>query len=383
MTERKLARVVKIDEIKQHGNADTLDLAVVGGWQVVIKQGIHKAGDLAVFFEVDAMLPVDDPAFSFMEDASKNYTREGKRYARIRSMKIRKELSQGMLMPLSEFKIKKAAEGADMTEFLGVIKYESAETSSSANGGNANVQKIRSFPSFIPKTDQERVQNMPASFAKAVADGDEFEVTYKLDGSSFTAYVNKGAVGVCSRNIELRLEPEKWDFIRQCKEWFKEFLNFNKRFFKHFRIRFPEWKTGIVPEANAFTSMFNELGLKEKLLSIGGNIALQGELVGPSIQSNFEGVKKNELYIYQVYDIGVKSLVTPEVARELVRELGLNYVPIFMERMKLPATMQELIALADGPSGLNGKYREGLVFKSLKGGRTFKVISNNYSLKEA
>lgn len=381
MTERKLARVVKIDSIIDHSNADTLDIAIVGGWQVVIKKGIHQVGNLAVFFEVDALLPVDDSAFAFMEDPKKNYTRNGKVYARIRTMKIRKELSQGMLMPLSEFKIKKAEEGADMTEFLGVIKYESAEISSSANGG-ANVQKIRSFPSFIPKTDQDRVQNMPASFAKAVEAGEEFEVSYKLDGSSFTAYVNNGQVGVCSRNIELRLEPEEWGFVRQCKEWWNEFKQYNKRFFKNFQLRFPEWKTGVVPETNAFTAMFNEHNLKEKLLAFDLNLAIQGELVGPSIQSNFEGMTKNRLFIYQVYDITNKMMLVPEEARRVVAILGLDYVPVFMERMKLPATMQEVIALADGPSGLNGKYREGLVFKSLGRDYSFKVISNAYLLKE-
>lgn len=374
MTERKLLRVVVIDEIVEHPNADALELGIVGGWQVCVKKGEFKAGDKAIYAEVDAMLPLDNPLFSFLEGRNQ-YAVDGVDYSRVKTIKLRKELSQGILFAINgptHFE-----EGTDLTELYKVIKYEAVpERVPGTQLGS--MKKNRSFPAFVRKTDQERVQNITRSYNAAVATGEEFEVSVKLDGSSFTAYIKGNQVGVCSRNIELQLEPEKWSIGRQIKEYFAQV--------KRHGFKYAKWVKGVEPEANSFTALFNELGLKQKLIEareyLSGDLAIQGEMIGPSIQGNFEGVDKNRLFVYSVFDIDRQEYVLPETAHSLVKRIGLDYVPVIHHRMKLPETVAEVLKLADGPSALGGKYREGLVFKSLDRDFSFKVISNNYCLLE-
>ena len=374
MTDRKLLRVVIIDDIIEHPNADSLELAIVGGWQVCVKKGEFSKGGKAIYAEVDAMLPVLNDMFSFLAGSS-NYEVDGVQYARVKTIKLRKELSQGILFSINgptHFE-----DGHDLTTSYKVIKYE-APSERQAGSALGSVKKAKLFPDFIPKTDQERVQNIVRKYECAVIDGEEFEVSYKLDGSSFTAYIRGDKVGVCSRNVELQLEREVWGWKKRITEMWKQFL-------KH--GRYARWQTGIDPEANAFTALFNSENLAEALRLarqyVGGDIAIQGEMVGPGIQGNFEGVDKNKLYVYSVFDIDKGVYFLPDTAQSIVAYAGLTYVPVLEYRTVLPATVGEVIAMADGPSGLNGKYREGLVFKSLRRNFTFKVISNKYLLKEA
>lgn len=363
MTERKLAKVVVVDAIKEHKNADALELAVIGGWQCCVKKGEFKAGDVGVYFEVDAMLPIDNPAFAFLAGRNERLV-DGKPYARIKTMKLRGELSQGLLLPVDSVgvdslvavkdSVTQLVEFADldMTEALGVIKYEPAQPKVLAGNAKGN------FPVFIPKTDQERVQNIKRAYEDAVASGELFEATYKLDGSSFTAYViNVGEhvddfspqTGVCSRNLELKIDDSNVDNM------------FVQTFFKY---NLP-------------------VKLEKFMLETGRRIAVQGEMVGPGIQNNFEGLDEVELYIYDVFDIDRQEYVSADERVEICKQLDLKMVPVFDSPMRLPQTMEEVLALADGPSGLKGKYREGLVFKSLTRDFSFKVISNKYLIKEA
>lgn len=353
MTERKLAKVVVVDAIKEHKNADALELAVIGGWQCCVKKGEFEAGDVGLYFEVDAMLPIDNPAFAFLAGRNERLV-DGKPYARIKTMKLRGELSQGLLLPVDSVGVDATTllVDADMTEALGVIKYEPAQPKVLA--GNAKGL----FPVFIPKTDQERVQNIKRAYEDAVASGELFEATYKLDGSSFTAYViNVGEhvddfspqTGVCSRNLELKIDDSNVDNM------------FVQTFFKY---NLP-------------------VRLEKFMLETGRRIAVQGEMVGPGIQNNFEGLDEVELYIYDVFDIDRQGYVCADERVEICKQLDLKMVPVFDSPMRLPQTIEEVLALADGPSGLKGKYREGLVFKSLTRDFSFKVISNRYLLKEA
>lgn len=203
------------------------------------------------------------------------------------------------------------------------------------------------FPWFIPKTDAERVQNIKRDYANWVEYGLEFEITYKLDGTSFTAFVHEGNTGVCSRNYQLKVNEAN--------------------------------------AGNAYVQMFNKLDLDAKLRAYaertGVDIAISGELVGPGIQQNFEGTKQHELYVFRVYDIKARANVAPAIARAIVEDLGLNYVPVLDVCGTLPPTVAECVQFASGNSGLNGKFREGLVFKSQCGEIVFKAISNEYLLK--
>ena len=349
MEERKLVKVVEVDDIVVHDNADSLEIAIIGGWQCVVRKGEFKKGDLAVYFEIDSMLPLTSPRFESFAGRNE-YVVDGTTYTRIRSMKLRKELSQGLLMSLDVLgKIaydnsKAQIDLLDLDEILGVIKYEAPVSANLA--GNAK----GSFPSFIPKTDQERVQNL--SRRVQGSQGHLFEVSYKLDGSSFTAYCNEDEDGVytgsCSRNLELKVDETN--------------------------------------EGNSFVKAFKNSdldGLLRQWRAEGGDlIAVQGELLAPNIQGNFEGVKELTLYVYSVYNISKGEYMLPNEARECVKLLGLNYVPVFDECYRLDTDVKGLLDLADGDSGLNGKFREGLVFKSLTDPNfSFKAISNRYLLK--
>lgn len=354
MSERKLIKVVVIDDVLEHPNADALEIAVIGGWKCCVKKGEFKPHDLGVYAEVDSMLPLLNPAFTFLAGRNERQV-EGLPYSRIRTMKLRGQLSQGIVLPLPNFnfdltvydEILKEGVGFDLTDILGVLKYEKELPASLVGQAKGN------FPSYIPKTSQERVQNISKEYEKSVDAGELFEVSYKLDGSSFTAYVRhteEGGVvsGVCSRNLELKVNEEN--------------------------------------EGNTFIQTYKKYSLEEKLPSYynstGKSIAIQGEMVGPGIQKNFENLESVQLFIYNVFDIDKHEYMLPQAAQEIVQFLNLQYVPIFDCPMHLPAKIEQALELADGDSGLNGKFREGLVFKSLSRDFSFKVISNKYLLKE-
>lgn len=354
---RKLSRLVVIDEILEHDNADSLELAIIGGWQCVVRKNQFKEGDIALYHEIDSMLPLDHPFYSFLSGRNEREV-DGVSYSRIKTMKLRGEISQGLLTEYppellmvsfpSERESRENAVDAlnniiDFDKINRIIKYEPKPKANLSGHAKGN------FPDFIPKTDQPRYQNIKRQYESARQKGLVFEVSYKLDGSSFTAYVNydsegKIYTGVCSRNLELKKDQE----------------------------------------GNMFVDLFNELDLDRKLTEYcetGKPIAIQGEMVGPGIQSNFEGLDKVKLYVYNVFDIVGKKYLYPHQARLLVTKLGLDYVPVKHTFAELPP-YEELQDLATGPSGLNGKFREGLVFKEEDGDFTFKVISNDYLLKE-
>lgn len=346
MSERKLARVVVIDEVIKHPNADALDLCTVGGWVVVSQRGLYQPGDKACYFEIDSWVPHSVAPFLSKGKEPKVY--EGVPGERLHSIKLRGELSQGLLIPMRELPVdfcQEPQEDEDLTETLGVLKWERPV--------NAQLQGLArgNFPHFLRKSDQERVQNIKRAYLAAVADVEEFNVTIKLDGSSFTAFLKADGdevrTGVCSRNLELKVDEDNAE--------------------------------------NAFVKTFNQYELDSILRHIYNvdkrQLAFQGEMCGPGIQGNFEGLKDTQLFIYNVFDIDKQQYLLPGEARHLCSDYGLQMVPTFSRRMLLPATIQEVLELADGESGLFGKYREGLVFKSLTRQFSFKAIGNNYLLR--
>uniref|UniRef100_A0AAT9TSL0 RNA ligase n=1 Tax=Pseudomonas phage JS TaxID=3015289 RepID=A0AAT9TSL0_9VIRU len=372
--DRVLARVVRIDDVKTHPNADSLDLALVGGWQCVIKRGEYQAGDLAIYIEVDSMVPVDNPIFEFLRGRNM-VERDGKEYSRIKTMKLRKELSQGLIVPVHSAGSPEPKVDEDVTDRMGILKYVKPSEQAAINGGNKGDRTGTSklgFPNFFPKTDQARVQNIQMAYDQAHQKGEKFEVTFKLDGSSLTIWHKDGEVGVASRNVGFRLEDEKIGFFTAIKNFFKG----------------RGWKRVIKKDSNHFTAMAEELNLGERLRYFGLNIALQGELVAPNIQGNFEGVDKPEYYVYDIYNISDSRYCLPAERLAILNTLNqlggetVKHVPVYMWDVGVPKDMQLVIKMASGESALNGKYREGLVFKSMSRDFSFKVISNEYLLKE-
>lgn len=178
MSERQLARVVKIDQVIKHPNADSLDLCKVGGWQVVAKLGEFKAGELAIYFEIDSWIPVE--LAPFLIKGSEPHEYNGVYGERLRTIKLRKELSQGLLLPLSILNNVPSSygfafgvpEGEDLTEVLGIQKWERPLSANLRGMAKGN------FPSFLRKTDKERIQNLKFDRYQDLV----CEVTEKLDG---------------------------------------------------------------------------------------------------------------------------------------------------------------------------------------------------------
>lgn len=334
---RHLASVQLIDEVVEHTNADALELAKINGWQCVIKKNEFNSGDLGVYFEIDSFLPAKDSRFHFLERIFSTF--EGELGARIKTIKLRGEISQGLILPLSIFpEIQNPEIGMDVTELLGVKKYERPLPSNLGGVAKGN------FPSFIEKTDQERIQNL-----KRFDTSGEWEQTEKLDGSSLTIYFNEGVFGVCSRNLDLQ-----------------------------------------ETETNTMWQLARKLKIDEKLKAFGKNIALQGEILGGKIQGNRYELSDFDYFIFDVYDIDNKKKMLPEDRKEVINilntydDIKIKEVPNF-GYVALPNHenwVSELIKNADGQSVLNNKtIREGFVYKHKEKNVSFKVISNKFLLK--
>lgn len=192
-------------------------------------------------------------------------------------------------------------------------------------------------------------QNLVEEIASAKELGLEFEVTEKLEGSSMTCYLRnlepdeqgnkQWEFGVCSRNIDLKKDPE-----------------------------------------NSFWKVAIENDIEGLMLTWGGDIAIQCELVGPGIQDNIYGLSKLEFWVYDIYDIKGGEYFKPEDRRRIIDEMGLNHVPVVATHATLD-TVDALLARADGLSALKETLREGLVYKQVDGGMTFKTVSNAYLFK--
>lgn len=382
MSDRKLARVVIIDSLHPIKGKDRIELAMVGGWQVIVQKGLYEAGvTKAVFFEVDSLIPLESKAGESLQGISSKLkvVIDDKVYARIKTMKMAGSLSQGFCVPLSDLEyVPKDMENldTDLTKHLGIVKYESAgEKGMNGTVGSKCGSGSLPFPSFIPKTDQTRLQNIPVQFEAARDAGELFEKSFKLDGSSITAYLYKGVPGVASRNVGFRMQTENKGIIRTLKDYWN--------MIKQRGIRRARIETQIKADDNQFTQAAQESGVMTALIRENRNLAFQGELVGPSIQKNFEGQSENTLFIYDVFDIDAQKYLLPGERQALCAKYNLKHVPLAADHpVVLPVDVATAIIDADGPSGLNGKYREGWVYKSMTRDFSFKVISNSYLLKE-
>jgi RNA ligase (TIGR02306 family) len=332
---RSLASIKKIDQILPIQNAEAIEKAIIGGWQIVIKKGEFKVGELAVMSEIDSWIPTHLAPFLSKGREPREY--KGIRGEKLRTIKLRGELSQGLLLPLSILSDYSAEEGEDVSERLGIVKWE-AEIPAQLSG---TVRGL--FPSFIHKTDQERIQNLPKQFSIWKDANLSWEVTEKLDGSSMTVYHYDDNSGVCSRNLDLKKD-----------------------------------------EANSFWAVAIRENLIEKLQSTGRNLALQGELIGAGIQKNPYGLTGQDFFLYDIWDIDSHSYLLPDERREICKELKINHVPVisFQTKFSNDYTISSLLLDAEGYSVLNNRAeREGLVFKSCDTNQSFKVISNRFLLK--
>lgn len=333
--ERKLASVRRISSLEPIEGADKIELATVDNWKVVVAKDVnHKVGDLVVYCEIDSFLPIKSE-FEWLRKSSYKKLSDGSEGFRIKTVKLRGQISQGIIIPLKEVQLSNIEEGEDVTERLEIIKYDppmGAVLSGLAKG---------LFPSFINKTDEERIQNLTKHYENYKQH--KFYITEKLDGSSATFFLNNGEFGVCSRNLEL----------------------------------------AHTEEGNTFWRIARELDLENKLRLLGLNIALQGELIGEGIQGNPYKIKGQTVMFFNVFNIDTQEYFTLEQFKVTCDGLRLEMVPLISDNFELPNTIDELIKYADAFSQLNNSFnREGVVIRSLDCKISFKVISNKFLLNE-
>lgn len=347
---RKMATIRTIDAINPIEGADAIEVATVGGWKVVVKKNEFTVGDLAVYCEIDSWIPTE--LAPFLSKGKEPRVFEGIRGERLRTVKLRGQLSQGLLLNLDDVipETHSFGEGDDVSEHLNIIKWEKAIPAQLAGMARGN------FPTLIPKTDQERAQNLVKEIDAAIASGMKFEITEKLEGSSMTVYrmVNRDTgemeFGVCSRNLNLK-----------------------------------------ETEGNAFWDVARSEDIEARMMAVDPywDFAIQGELIGPGIQGNIYNLTKPAFYVFDVYNIQTGEYLKPAARRKLIEDMELNHAPVLVADGSLMDTLgigdvDQLLKFAEGQSvmGTIGCEREGIVFKESNGGFTFKAISNKYLLGE-
>jgi hypothetical protein len=336
---RNLATIQSIANLEPIPGADAIEKATVLGWELVVKKGEFKVGDLCVYCEIDSVLP-ERSEFEFLRD----------RKFRVKTIKLRGQISQGICFPLSILPQGTEIEiGKDVTEILGIKKwepYEEEQRMATQNGKSTyprwmpkwlgkklfrykwvreffkKSQGNKTFPSLVPKTDETRVQVLQSLLDKYA--GHICYYTEKLDGSSITLYLINGKFGVCSRNMDLKKDK-------------------TNRF----------WKVVIE----------HDLERKIKELFKGQNIALQGELIGVGVQGNKYKLTGNDVYFFNLYDIKKHSFGNYTDLLYVCYKLKEKTVPILHKMYFLSNSIPELVELSKGKSVLCDIPREGIVIR--------------------
>jgi hypothetical protein len=338
---RNLASIQKVMNIESIQGADSIEKATVLGWQLVVKKDEFKIGDLCVFCEIDSVLP-ERPEFEFLRE----------RKFRIKTVKLRGQISQGICFPLSILPEKvRIVEGLDVTDILKIVKWEPYQDDPKMMKQTGKIlypswmphwlqmfihrfkfvrnyyrehSGQKTFPSLIPKTDETRVQVLQPLLDKY--NGTLCYVTEKVDGSSITIYQINGKFGVCSRNLDLKRDASD-------KYW-KTVLSHNLE--EKFKVHF----TGV-------------------------NIALQGELLGPGIQGNKYGLKYFDIYFFNVFYVKEFRYGSGAELRVLCDLINEKMVPIIYPEYQLTNDIPTLVELSKGESIIGKTLREGVVIRPI------------------
>ena len=397
---RELAYLVKIDEIRPIPNYDRVEHARVGGWWIIVRKDQFKVGDVAIYIEIDSKVPEKEP-FMFLE----------KRHFKVKTLKMCKVISQGLLMSLEDFgwslrgansNVIITGDGLDnylevgdfVTELLGITYAEAEDNKRKApsadkyklmaqrNGKLFSKQPFRwlmrrewgkkllfvffgkkkdkksGWPAWVVKTDEERCQNMPWLFPGNPEE--EWIATEKVDGTSTTftmkGFGRKREFYICSRNVVFD-KPDKNCYY----------------------------------DTNVYVEMAEKYNIEkvlEEILwmysAVCNFVTIQGETYGAAVQKRDYGLEGRDFKAFNVilgYEDGHTERLNPIKMKELLDLFEIPTVDIVDEHFKIPATCDELLAMAGGPSAIDGGMREGLVFRSYDGARSFKAVDSNFLLK--
>lgn len=382
---RELVYTATITNIESIPNYDRVEWATINdGWKVIVsKNDNYSIGDVCIYFEVDSKVPDTDERFAFL----------AKRKYKIKTIKMCGVLSQGLVMPLSAFpevEVKEAR--VPLTDKLGVVYAVAADNERKSNSVDSNNKyksmcsrhqnlakktwwrwlmrrdwgkkllfvffgkkkdNPRGFPTFVSKTDEERVENMPWILNDTEK---EWIATEKLDGTSCTYALerkgkNKFEFYVCSRNVRQKDENQEcyhdhniyWDmaFKYDIENVLKHHLDTHKE---------DTW------------------------------VCIQGEGVG-SVQGNPLKLKEDDLYVFNFITSSLGRFPS-QTAKCIIESMGMKHVPI-LGVVTLPNTMEEMKATADGYSVVNPNVlREGIVYRDAYGQQSFKNVSNKFLLEK-
>lgn len=398
--ERELAYLVKIDGIEPIPGYDRVETAIVGGWHVIVQKDQFNVGDPAIYFEIDSRVPKDKECFAFLE----------KRNYKIKTLKMCKTISQGLLMHPSDFGWEIQIDGSIwipddgdhgrhyvddesrfLTKILGVTYADDEDNQRKAPSVDKYKKMAQRHPAIFKKpfvrwlmkhswgrklmfmffgkkkdkkggwpshiaakTDVERIQNM----IWLLKDKQPYVATEKVDGSSFSAMAERGKFNkikyyVCSRNVVFET-PDSPCFYDS-------------------NIYFEAWNKYNLKEI--ITNILNDYNLP--------NIAIQAEVYGDSVQKRNYSLSNGEhqMAVFHIVSNGVKFPMDKTV--EICEKYGLPHVPIVNDNYIFPDTIEELQTYVEGEnSHIDGKPREGIVFYDKATGQIYtKFVSPNFLMK--
>lgn len=402
--ERELCYVVRVDEIKPIEGRDRVECAVVGGWTIMVRKGQFQPGSLGIYFEIDSQVPEKEP-FMFLE--AKKFKIKTQKY----KTPDGQFWSQGLLMGAEDFGWTTAERESDtcstcivdsdgvahyvddesrfLTKQLNVIYAVAEDNSRKADSADKykkmaqrngklfahqpfrwlmrhewgkkllfvffgkKKDKKGGWPEWVAKTDEERVQNMPW----ILADKSEWIATEKIDGTSTTFTMKRGKrrnqydFYICSRNVVFD-KPDKQCFY----------------------------------DSNVYVEMAEKYNVESVLRQILENrpdldwVTLQGETYGAGIQKRDYSLKDHDFVGFN-FITSASGRWNSVDAKNLMNGFGIPWVPIVDEHFVLPDTVDELLTIATDKSVIDGGMREGLVFRSQDGAKSFKAVSNEFLMK--
>ena len=383
MAERALAHVEQVNQINQIPGYDRIELATILGWHCVVPKGL-KPGDLGIYFEIDSLLPSDDPRFEFC----------AKYHYKIKTQRMCKGqvLSQGLFMPLSEFpELADCKVGEDVTARLKVTYYEPEDNIRKAapkdkykSMGSRHPKLFKTkpvrwlmkhewgkkllfiffgrkkdkrgvWPQWVVKTDEQRCQNVPW-----ILDEDTlWTATEKMDGSSCTTTIHRG--------------KHRWDK--------PQFIVCSRN------VPFYKGNESCYYDTNIYTEIAGTYQLEsvlKKLLEMMPDeewITIQGEVYGEGVQKRTYGMKGHYFAAFNLV-LSTEGRLPTLRMKKILDEFDVPCVPVINAGVKLKGlTVDEVLEMADGTSEIDGGMREGIVFRSEDGKQSFKAVSNEYLLK--
>ena len=400
--ERELAYVVLVDGIEELPGYDRVESAIIGGWRCIVPKGQFKVGTPGIYFEIDSRVPSDNPAFAFLE----------KRNYKIKTQKMCKSISQGLLMHPSDFGWATQVNGSSiwipkdgdhgyhnvddesrfLTKILGVTYADSEDNQRKAPSADKykkmaqrhpNIfrkpfvrwlmkrqwgkdlmfflfgkkkDKKNGWPEWVSKTDEERIENMPWILKDSTK---QWIATEKIDGTSTTFTMKRGKrkgkydFYVCSRNV--------------C------FDSVDKPCY---------YDTNVYWEMAEKYAMFEVLQQLLGYLHDAEWVTIQGETYGEGVQKNTYDITGHDFMAFNLITSDQGRWNTLNMKNLLENGFGVPCVPVLNEGMTLPETVEELREYVNSkPSTVNGKIKEGIVFRSLDGVQSFKCVSPEYLLK--